>query len=196
MRQAQAVKKGVAAANGTPREFTTDHRDRRHRHGPPGHEGVAVSRESSPIPSSSPCAGHCYDALVGPRRLRQALPGMMMAMVRLNVPSIFIYGGSDPARHLSAAGRSPSRTCSRRSACIPSARWTTQPRRTRRRWLPFRRRLRRAVHRQHDGHRLEAIGLALPYSAGAPAPTKSATASAWPAARRLWTCRPAHRAAR
>ena len=38
--------------------------------------------------------GHCYDALVGPGGLRQVAAGMMMAMVRLNVPSIFIYGES------------------------------------------------------------------------------------------------------
>ena len=38
--------------------------------------------------------GHCYDALVGLAGCDKSLPGMMMAMVRLNVPSIFIYGGS------------------------------------------------------------------------------------------------------
>jgi len=38
--------------------------------------------------------GHCYDALVGLAGCDKSLPGMMMAMVRLNVPSVFIYGGS------------------------------------------------------------------------------------------------------
>ncbi len=38
--------------------------------------------------------GHCYDALIGLAGCDKSLPGMMMAMCRLNVPSIFIYGGS------------------------------------------------------------------------------------------------------
>ena len=38
--------------------------------------------------------GHCYDAMVGIAGCDKSLPGMMMAMVRLNVPSIFMYGGS------------------------------------------------------------------------------------------------------
>ncbi len=38
--------------------------------------------------------GHCYDALVGVAGCDKSLPGLMMAMVRLNVPSVFIYGGS------------------------------------------------------------------------------------------------------
>src|SRR3546814_6606989 len=38
--------------------------------------------------------GHCYDALVGRAGGDKSLPGMMMAMVRLNVPSVFMYGGS------------------------------------------------------------------------------------------------------
>ena len=57
MRQAQAVKSGVDAAGGTPREFTHHHRHRRHRHGPPGHEVVAGQpRSDRRLRSSSPCA--------------------------------------------------------------------------------------------------------------------------------------------
>ncbi len=44
--------------------------------------------------------GHCYDALVGLAGCDKSLPGMMMSMVRLNVPSVFVYGGSIlPGRH-------------------------------------------------------------------------------------------------
>src|SRR5262249_23821694 len=94
MRQAQAVKQGVAAANGTPREFVTITVT----------DGIAMSHEGmkSSLASREVIAdsvelttrGHGYDALVGLAGYGQSLPGMMMAMVRLNVPSVFVYGGS------------------------------------------------------------------------------------------------------
>ena len=94
MRQAQAVKKGVAAAKGTPREFctitVTDGIAM-------GHGGMRASLPSREVIADSvelTIRGHSYDALVGLAGCDKSLPGMMMAMVRLNVPSIFIYGGS------------------------------------------------------------------------------------------------------
>ena len=94
MRQAQAVKKGVAAAHGTPREFctitVTDGIAM-------GHGGMRASLPSREVIADSvelTIRGHSYDALVGLAGCDKSLPGMMMAMVRLNVPSIFIYGGS------------------------------------------------------------------------------------------------------
>src|ERR1041384_3009498 len=94
MRQAQAVKKGVAAAAGTPREFctitVTDGIAM-------GHEGMKSSLPSREVIADSvelTIRGHAYDALIGLAGCDKSLPGMMMAMCRLNVPSIFIYGGS------------------------------------------------------------------------------------------------------
>jgi len=94
MRQAQAVKKGVAAASGTPREFctitVTDGIAM-------GHEGMKSSLPSREVIADSvelTMRGHGYDALVGLAGCDKSLPGMMMVMCRLNVPSIFIYGGS------------------------------------------------------------------------------------------------------
>ncbi len=94
MRQAQAVKKGVAAAGGTPREFctitVTDGIAM-------GHDGMRSSLPSREVIADSvelTMRGHGYDALVGIAGCDKSLPGMMMAMCRLNVPSIFIYGGS------------------------------------------------------------------------------------------------------
>ncbi len=94
MRQAQAVKKGVAAARGTPREFctitVTDGIAM-------GHQGMKSSLPSREVIADSvelTIRGHAYDALVGLAGCDKSLPGMMMAMCRLNVPSIFIYGGS------------------------------------------------------------------------------------------------------
>src|SRR5687767_12179006 len=93
-RQAQAAKKGVAAASGTPREFctitVTDGIAM-------GHQGMKSSLVSRVVIADSvelTMRGHCYDGLVGLAGCDKSLPGMMMAMVRLNVPSIFIYGGS------------------------------------------------------------------------------------------------------
>lgn len=94
MRQAQVVKKGVAAAKGTPREFctitVTDGIAM-------GHQGMKSSLASRDLIADSvelTMRGHCYDAIVGLAGCDKSLPGMMMSMVRLNVPSIFIYGGS------------------------------------------------------------------------------------------------------
>lgn len=93
-RQAQAVKLGVKAADGTPREFTTitvtDGIAM-------GHEGMRSSLASREVIADSvelTMRGHSYDALVGLAGCDKSLPGMMMAMIRLNVPSVFVYGGS------------------------------------------------------------------------------------------------------
>ena len=93
-RQAQAIKKGVAAFGGTPREFTTitvtDGIAM-------GHAGMKASLVSCEVIADSVelCVrGHCYDALVGLAGCDKTLPGLMMAMLRLNVPSVFLYGGS------------------------------------------------------------------------------------------------------
>ena len=94
MRQAQAVKHGVSASGGTPREFctitVTDGIAM-------GHQGMKSSLPSREVIADSielTIRGHSYDALVGVAGCDKSLPGMMMAMCRLNVPSIFIYGGS------------------------------------------------------------------------------------------------------
>jgi dihydroxy-acid dehydratase len=170
MRQAQAVKKGVAAASGTPREFctitVTDGIAM-------GHQGMRASLPSREVIADSvelTMRGHAYDALVGLAGCDKSLPGMMMAMCRLNVPSIFIYGGSilpgsfrgQPVTVqdvFEAVGRHSVGTMSdedldelEQVAC-PSA---------------------GACGAQFTANTMatvsEAIGLALPYSAGAPAP--------------------------
>lgn len=94
MRQAQAVKKGVASAGGTPREFCTITVTDGIAMGHQGMKSSLVSREVIADSVELTMRGHCYDALVGIAGCDKSLPGMMMAMVRLNVPSIFIYGGS------------------------------------------------------------------------------------------------------
>src|SRR3954454_17854223 len=94
MRQAQAVKKGVAAANGTPREFCTITVTDGIAMGHQGMKSSLVSREVIADSVELTMRGHCYDALVGLAGCDKSLPGMMMAMLRLNVPSVFMYGGS------------------------------------------------------------------------------------------------------
>src|SRR5881392_26360 len=170
MRQAQVVKKGVAAAGATPREFctitVTDGIAM-------GHEGMKSSLPSREVIADSvelTMRGHAYDALVGLAGCDKSLPGMMMVMCRLNVPSIFIYGGSilpgtfrgkpvtiqdvfeavgqHSVRQLSDADLETleQHACPSAGAC--GAQFTANTMAT----------------------VSEAIGLALPYSAGAPAP--------------------------
>ncbi len=94
MRQAQVVKKGVAAADGTPREFCTITVTDGIAMGHQGMKSSLVSRDVIADSVELTMRGHCYDALIGLAGCDKSLPGMMMSMVRLNVPSIFIYGGS------------------------------------------------------------------------------------------------------
>lgn len=94
MRQAQVVKKGVAAASGTPREFCTITVTDGIAMGHQGMKSSLVSRDVIADSVELTMRGHCYDALIGLAGCDKSLPGMMMSMVRLNVPSIFIYGGS------------------------------------------------------------------------------------------------------
>ena len=93
-RQAQVVKHGVKASGGTPREFVTITVTDGIAMGHAGMKSSLVSREVIADSVELTMRGHCYDALVGLAGCDKSLPGMMMAMVRLNVPSVFIYGGS------------------------------------------------------------------------------------------------------
>ena len=93
-RQAQAVKLGVKAAAGTPREFTTITVTDGIAMGHAGMKSSLVSREVIADSVELTMRGHCYDALVGLAGCDKSLPGLMMAMVRLNVPSVFMYGGT------------------------------------------------------------------------------------------------------
>ena len=93
-RQAQVVKKGVVAAGGTPREFTTITVTDGIAMGHAGMKTSLVSREVIADSIELTMRAHCYDALVGIAGCDKTLPGLMMAMIRLNVPSIFIYGGT------------------------------------------------------------------------------------------------------
>ena len=93
-RQAQSVKKGVKASGGTPREFTTITVTDGIAMGHAGMKSSLISREIIADSVELTIRGHCYDALVGLAGCDKSLPGLMMAMVRLNVPSVFIYGGS------------------------------------------------------------------------------------------------------
>jgi dihydroxy-acid dehydratase len=170
MRQAQAVKKGVAAANGTPREFCTITVTDGIAMGHEGMKSSLVSREVIADSVELTMRGHCYDALVGLAGCDKSLPGMMMAMLRLNVPSIFIYGGSilpgsfrgrqvtvqdlfEAVGQHSVGAMSDEDLDELETVACPSA---------------------GACGAQFTANTMatvsEAIGLALPYSAGAPAP--------------------------
>jgi dihydroxy-acid dehydratase len=93
-RQAQVAKKGVSVAGGTPREFTTITVTDGIAMGHQGMKSSLVSREVIADSVELTVRGHCYDALVGFAGCDKSLPGLMMAMVRLNIPSVFMYGGT------------------------------------------------------------------------------------------------------
>ena len=94
MRQAQSVKKGVYQSGGTPREFCTITVTDGIAMGHEGMKSSLISRDVIADSTELTVRGHCYDALVGLAGCDKSLPGLMMSMVRLNVPSVFIYGGS------------------------------------------------------------------------------------------------------
>jgi dihydroxy-acid dehydratase len=93
-RQAQSAKTGVKEGGGTPREFCTITVTDGIAMGHQGMKSSLVSREVIADSIELTMRGHCYDALVGIAGCDKSLPGTMMAMLRLNVPSVFMYGGS------------------------------------------------------------------------------------------------------
>ena len=92
--QADAARLGVAAGGAVPVPFTTisvsDGVSMNHK----GMRMSLVSRELIADSIEAVMRGHAYDALVGFAGCDKTLPGVMMAMVRLNCPSVFVYGGA------------------------------------------------------------------------------------------------------
>lgn len=93
-RQAQSVKQGVKEGFGTPREFTTITVTDGIAMGHQGMKSSLASRDAIADTVELTMRGHSYDAMVTLAGCDKSLPGMMMAMLRLNVPSVFMYGGS------------------------------------------------------------------------------------------------------
>lgn len=92
--QANIARQGVEAGGGMPRRFNTITVTDGIAMGHQGMKASLVSREVIADSIELSMRGHCYDALLGFAGCDKSLPGMMMAMLRLNVPSIFVYGGS------------------------------------------------------------------------------------------------------
>ncbi|MFN8693298.1 MAG: dihydroxy-acid dehydratase [Holosporales bacterium] len=178
MRQAQAVKTGVKAASGTPREFTTITVTDGIAMGHEGMKSSLVSREVIADSVELTVRGHCYDAIVGLAGCDKSLPGLMMSMLRLNVPSVFMYGGSilpgtfkgqqvtvqevfEAVGKYSAGNMSADDLHQLECVACPSAGSSAGP-----------------CTATTMASVSEAIGLALPGSAGAPAPYESRDALA------------------
>ena len=177
-RQAQSVKVGVTAGGGTPREFCTITVTDGIAMGHQGMKSSLVSRDVIADSVELTMRGHCYDALVGLAGCDKSLPGLMMAMARLNVPSVFMYGGSilpgkfkgkdvtvvdvfEGVGQVSAGNMSEEELYELECVACPSA---------------------GSCGGQFTANTMamvsEAIGLALPGSAGAPAPYESRDAYA------------------
>ena len=92
--QSLAAKRGILAGGGTPREFTTitvsDGISMNHE----GMKFSLVSRELIADSVELVVRGHAYDGIIGIGGCDKNLPGLMMGMVRCNVPSVFLFGGS------------------------------------------------------------------------------------------------------
>ena len=152
MRQAQSAKKGVNEAGGTPREFCTITVTDGIAMGHQGMKSSLVSREVIADSIELTMRGHCYDALVGLAGCDKSLPGMMMAMLRLNVPAVFMYGGSILPGKFKGKDVTVVDVFEGVGQHSAGKMSDERPARARVRRLPGRRRLRRPVHRQHHGH--------------------------------------------
>ena len=161
-RQAQAAKRGVAAAGGTPREFTTITVTDGIAMGHAGMKSSLVSREVIADSVELTMRGHSYDALVGFAGCDKSLPGLMMAMLRLNVPSVFMYGGTDHARPVPGPRRHHRRRVRRRRRARRRADERRGSARARMPRLPVGGLVRRPIHRQHHGLRLGGDGSRAP----------------------------------
>lgn len=93
-RQAKAAAEGVRKAGGTPREFVTIAVSDGIAMGHQGMKASLVSREVIADSIELMMHAHRYDALVGLAGCDKSLPGTLMAMIRLNLPSVFLYGGT------------------------------------------------------------------------------------------------------
>jgi dihydroxy-acid dehydratase len=93
-RLADRVKEGVSAAGGTPREFATIAVTDGIAMGYEGMKASLVSREVIADSTELMVMAHGYDGLAAIAGCDKSLPGMLMAMARLNVPSVFLYGGT------------------------------------------------------------------------------------------------------
>jgi len=98
--QAAVIKEAISKSGGTPREFTAISVSDGIAMGHEGMKSSLISREIIADSVELVMRAHSYDALVGIAGCDKSLPGMMMAMLRLNVPSIFIYGGTIMPGHL------------------------------------------------------------------------------------------------
>lgn len=93
-RLAQKAKEGVRDAGATPREFSTIAVSDGIAMGHEGMKSSLVSREVIADSIELMVRAHQYDGLVGIAGCDKSLPGTMMAMARLNLPSVFVYGGT------------------------------------------------------------------------------------------------------
>ena len=153
MRQAQSAKAGVDEGGGTPREFCTITVTDGIAMGHQGMKSSLVSREVIANSIEVTMRGHCYDAMVGLAGCDKSLPGIMMAMLRLNVPSVFMYGGSILPGHIQRQGRHRSGRVRRCRHALGGPHVGRGTARTRMRRLSVRGVVWRTVHRQHDGLR-------------------------------------------
>ena len=116
------VKEGIRAAGGTPMEFNTIAISDGVTMGTEGMKASLVSREVIADSIELVARGHMFDGIVALVACDKTIPGAAMALLRLNVPGVVLYGGSIHAGPATRAATSRFRTCSKPSARMPRAR--------------------------------------------------------------------------
>jgi dihydroxy-acid dehydratase len=91
---AKRAKEGVTAAGGTPFEFGTIAVSDAIAMGHEGMKASLISREVIADSVEVMAVGERFDGLVTIAGCDKSLPGMVMALARLNIPGVFLYGGS------------------------------------------------------------------------------------------------------
>jgi dihydroxyacid dehydratase/phosphogluconate dehydratase len=149
---AEAVKQGVREAGGTPMEFNTVTISDGITMGTEGMKASLISREVIADSIELVARGNSFDGLVCIAGCDKNMPAAIMALARLDIPGLMLYGGSIAPGHLHVNRHHD--PASLRSHRLPRRRpHHRRPARSRRSLrLPRPRRLRRSVHRQHHGH--------------------------------------------
>ena len=150
---AEALKEGIREAGGTPMEFNTITISDGITMGTQGMKASLVSREVIADSIELVARGNLFDGLVGIGGCDKNMPGIIMALCRLDIPGMMLYGGSIAPGKLNGNATSPIQNVFEGiGSHAAGTHRRRRPRSARSQCLSRRGRLRRPVHRQHHGH--------------------------------------------
>ena len=149
---AEALKEGIREAGGTPMEFNTITISDGITMGTQGMKASLVSREVIADSIELVARGNLFDGLVGIGGCDKNMPGIIMALCRLDIPGMMLYGGSIAPGKLNGVDITIQNVFEGIGSHAAGTHRRCRPRGSRSQCLSRRRRLRRPVHRQHHGH--------------------------------------------